>query len=257
MKVPESAQAFGFVNDGFGSHSGRTMMLAELRALLSACSEPVSIDEYRSAILDQNVLLKNTVATRRESFRRLRELYGLDSHILLFRAVRDLWFAEAEAQPLLALLCVCARDPIFRSTANLVLSLAPGESITPQMISAVVEAIAPGRYSATTLATMGRNVISSWRQSGHLSGRNTKVRARANCRPVSVAYALFLGFLCDVRGDALLRSLWAQLLDAPENVLRAQATVASQQGWLEYRYSGDITDVSFQHLLRAGDEESQ
>ena len=250
MNVPESALAFGFVNEGNGSHAGRTMMLAELRTLLSTCSESVSVDEYRSAILDDNVLLKNTVATRRESFRRLRELYGLDSHIVLFRALRDLWFAEAEAQPLLALLCACARDPIFRATADLVLSLPTGEPVTPHMISAAVEGISPGRYNVTTLATIGRNAASSWRQSGHLSGRRSKVRTRADCRPVAVAYALLLGFLCDARGDALFHTVWARLLDTPESVLRTQASMASQQGWLEYRYSGDVTDVTFRHLLR-------
>jgi hypothetical protein len=72
----------------------------------------------------------------------------------------------------------------------------------------------------------------------------------AQSRPVTVAYALLLGHLCDVRGDLLFETLWARLLDAPPNVLHEQAVVAHQHGWLEYRHSGDITEVSFRYLLR-------
>ena len=95
---------------------------------------PVSPEGFRTAIVEDNVLLKNTVATRKESFRRLRELYALDEETLLFRALRDLWEEDEEGQALLSLLCSTARDSILRGTAEFILSLPKEERVTPQMI---------------------------------------------------------------------------------------------------------------------------
>ena len=43
----------------------------------------------------------------------------LDRRSVLFRGLRDLWDADEAAQPLLALLCSLARDPLLRATADL------------------------------------------------------------------------------------------------------------------------------------------
>ena len=77
----------GFVKEPRGTHVGRTMMLAELRRLLGSCSPDATYDDYRLAILEDNVLLKKTESTRRTSLRFLTELYALDSRVLLFRAL--------------------------------------------------------------------------------------------------------------------------------------------------------------------------
>ena len=87
-------------------------------------------------------------------------------------------------------------------------------------------------------------------QAGLLRGRSKKERTRAESRPTSVAYALLLGDLCGRRGRALFDTLWARILDAPVHVLREQAIVASQQGWIEYRAAGDVVEASFRHLMR-------
>ncbi len=226
-------------------------MLQELRLLLDACPADASPDRYRAAVLEDNALLKSTQATRAKSFRHLRELYGLDRELYLFRALRDLWDTDPESQPLLALECALARDPSLRMTAQAILDARPGESVTARALARAFEAEHPDRLNATTLATLGRNAASSWTQSGHLRGRSAKVRAGVQSRPPAVAYALLLGFLCGARGEALFGTPWCRLLDAPEHTLHDQAFMASQQGWLEYRQSGMVTEVSFQHLLRA------
>ncbi len=75
--------------------------------------------DYVRAIIEENVLGKRTMATRRESLRRLSELYALNPGLSPFRALRDLWQANPEAQPLLAFLCASARDPILRASGTL------------------------------------------------------------------------------------------------------------------------------------------
>ena len=250
LQISALPNQYGFVNDAGGAHSSRTMMLADLRLLLAACPQSASLEEYKSAIVDENVLLKKTVATRKISFRRMRELYALDRKILLFRALRDLWDEDTQAQPLLALLCAVARDPLLRSTAESILATPVGEAVTPSMLAESVNASFPNYYNAKTLASIGRNIISTWQQAGLLSGKLHKVRISAQSHPASIAYALLLGYLSDARGDALFRTLWCRLLDVPIHVLHDQALVASQRGWIEYRHMGDVTEVGFQHLLR-------
>lgn len=248
--VPPEALASGFVNSPVGSHTSRTIMLRELRTLLATCASDAKPEDYRKAVIDDNALQKRTVTTRRASLRQLRELYALDHQVLLFRALRDLWDADEEAQPLLAVLCATARDPLLRATAVTVLDRPPGEAVTPEMLAAAVDTAFPGRYKPTVLHVVGRNTVSSWQQSGHLAGRTHKVRSRAQSRPVAVAYALLLGHLCGDSGNGLFQTLWVRLLDAPEHVVRAQAAIASREGWIDYRHAGGMTEVGFRYLLR-------
>jgi hypothetical protein len=252
--IPQSASVYGFVSDGLGAHSSRTMMLTELRLLLDACPSETDQAGYRSAVLDDNVLLKNTETTRRKSLRYLRELYALDLDIVLFRALRDLWDQEVAAQPMLALLCALARDPSLRSTMPVIQEAPQGITVTSQMLAEEARKQYRGRLNSATLTKIGRNTGSSWTQSGHLRGRTNKVRVQAESHPTSVAYALLLGYLCGARGDALFQTPWTLMLDAPPHILHEQAFRASKQGWLEYRQAGAVTDVGFAYLLR---EENQ
>ena len=225
-------------------------MLADLRLLLAACPPTATLEQYRSEVVEGNVLLKKTASTRRESFRRLRELYALNPSIVLFRALRDLWNDDLQAQPLLALLCAVARDPILRTTGELILRTPIGDGITPQMISGAIEKNLPNRYSPIILANIGRHAASSWRQSGHLAGRARKSRSRVKATPASLAYALLLGHLCGARGEGLFQTLWSRLLDSPVHSLYELATAASQRGYIEYRHSGSVIEISFRYLLR-------
>src|SRR5215213_11416978 len=109
-------------------------MLRELRQLLATTPRDATYDDYRRAVVNDNVLGKRTMATRKESFRRLRELYGLSPEVPLFRALRDLWEANLDSQPMLAFLCASARDPILRASAAMILELPEGTRVSPQMI---------------------------------------------------------------------------------------------------------------------------
>ncbi len=255
--VPDFALANGFENEPRGAHTSRTMMLAELRALLASSPPDADPSQYRAAVVEDNVLLKKTYATRRVTYKLLRELYGLSGDIVLFQALRDLWDVDALAQPLLALLCATARDPLLRATAETILATPKGHSVTWQNLSEAVQEQFPRRYNDTTLRATGQNTASSWQQSGHLSGKLQKIRSQADSRPVSLAYALLLGHLCGVRGEGLFGTLWSRLLDAPVHILHEHAAAASQRGWIDYRRSGQVTEVRFSYLLRGHDRELQ
>lgn len=251
IDVPAAAVAAGFLDRPAGTHTSRTIMLPELRLLLAACPPNARFEDYRSAVVGDNALRKPTVDTRRRTVHYLRDRYGLDPRVLLFRAMRDLWDDDEAAQPLLAMLCAVGRDPLLRASAEIVLAAPPGAVVTAGMLAGAIAASVPGRYNPETLITTGQRAGASWVQSGHLamSGRH-KVRARAASGPAAAAYALVLGHLCDVRGGGLLGSFWARLLDAPIHALREQAGAASRQGWIDYRHAGAVTEVGFGFLLR-------
>jgi hypothetical protein len=238
-----------FVSSG-GTHTSRTIQLADLRSLLAAVPIDADAAAYRSAIVEQNVLGKTTLNSRQRTHRYLRELYALDPDVLLFRALRDVWEADVEAQPLLAMLSSLARDPSLRATSQAVLPVSEGEPVSSLDLQLALQARYPGNYSDAVANKVGRNAASSWTQSGHLVGRTGKIRALATCRPPALAYALLLSHLEGVAGEALFESFWTRVLDAPVGVLHDQAFAASQRGWIEFRHGGGVTDVGFSWLLR-------
>lgn len=255
--VPIEAETYGFRTTTFGTILGRSIMVEDLRQLLAVRPASSRLEDYASAVVDENVLGKPTASARRFGFRNLCEFYALDPSVRIFRALQDLWGAELDAQPTLALLCATARDPILRAVTPLVLQLPPGTLVLPSTISTEAERRFPGKFGPKTVRTLGRNVASSWEQAGLLEGRRDKERATPGVHAASVAYALLLGDLCGARGRGLFETLWARMLDAPEHTLRDQAVAASRQGWIEYRASGAVTEVTFRHLMRreGGDDE--
>jgi len=251
----ELRSRLGFRDGDRGTHSSRTLMLRELELLLEATPADAGIADYRRAIVEDNVLGKRTHTTREHTTRKLKALYGLDPAVPVFRALRRLWDVDAEGRPLLALLCGFARDPLLRMTADVVLDAEVGSQITPEDVEERLRREAPGRFSESSERSIARNVLSSWTQSGHLTGHLKKTRARASATPGSTAYALFLGYLEGRRAQRLFASTWARLLDAPTERLLDFARAASRRGWLDFRSVGSVIEVRFPDLLSPEEEE--
>ena len=248
--IPEEATASGFAITPVGTHTSKTMMLTELSRLLAASVPEMGYTALRDLVVQENVCLKATLVTRKDTFRRLAQLYALRPERFVYRAMRDLWCTSVEEQPVIALLCALARDPLLRATAPVVLDAAEGESVTPQMLEATIDTVYPGRYSPIVRARTGQNTISSWVQSGHLVGYRSKTRVRLQPGPAATAYALLLGYLCGDRGVGLLNTFWAGVLDTTPTALDGLAFAAHQRGWLNYRRIGSVAEIDFRFLLR-------
>ena len=248
--IRDEDRALGFVPPPGGAHTSKTMMLAELSRLIDASSPESDHEELRRLVMDENVTLKDSITSRKDTFRRLSELYALRPERSIYHALRGLWPASTEERPMMAMLCALTRDPLLRATAPVVLNADLEAVLTPQMLEAAIASAYPGRYSESVRAGAGRNTISSWRQSGHLIGRLSKSRTRPVIGPASAAYALFLGYLCGSRGIALLDTFWAQVLDSTPSALDGLAFSARQRGWIEYRRLGDVAEFDFDFLLR-------
>lgn len=258
--MPHELQALGKADEirlrdaGFrwgdkGTHTSRTIMLDELRAVFANCRPNATRDDYLSAIHEDNCLGKRTAATRKLSSQRLSELYALDPKVPLFRVMRRCWCADRDGQAVLALLLALARDPLLRISAPPVLRMRPGEELARQQITDALSRAVGNRLSESTLDKVVRNAASSWTQSGHLRGRGRKIRRSVTPTAITTAYALLLGYLTGTRGVALFESLWAQALDAPVGELMNLAMDARRLGFLDMSLSGGVIDVGFSRLL--------
>ena len=117
-EIGKQLSRFGFSFRRGSTHTSRTMMLEELRTLLTYIDNPeADKSEYLKAINDENCLGKRSGKTRILSYQHLVDLYSLDRSNVLFRSLLYFWNRDTMGQPLLALLCTYARDSVFRFTA--------------------------------------------------------------------------------------------------------------------------------------------
>ncbi len=126
------------------------MMMQELGTVLANVPQGSGAADYREAILQRNVLGKTTDSTRRESLRRLRELYALDEATPIFGLLRRLHAIDAASLPLLAVLVAWARDPLFRATTQPVMEASEGERVETASLAKALVAAFPNQYSAGT-----------------------------------------------------------------------------------------------------------
>lgn len=240
--------AVGFRFGSKGTHSSRTMMLAELASVMNAVPPNGSRKEYVSAVIDANCLRKPTISTRRLSLQRLSELYALDPEIPIFRILRLLWDADPVSRPQLAILAALARDPLLMATAQAIVPLAEGLEMPRKSMTEGLREKVGDRLSDTTLDKVIRNTASSWSQSGHLSGRTFKIRRKIQPTPRAVAFALYLGVGSGFHGEELLASGWIKTLDCSPSQALNLAVEAKRLGLLDLRVAGDVFDLSLNRL---------
>jgi hypothetical protein len=249
-----ASKLMGFRNGATSVHTSRTMMLRELRLLLSRVSADAPASKYLDAIVDDNVLGKPTRSTRQRTAQRLKELYALDPSCTLFRLLRHFWVADADSQPMLAFLVACARDPLLRSSTPFVLSIPRGHTVQPGAIADHLHAHYPSRFGPSTLIATAQRLASSWAQAGYLQGKQTKRRVHPQITPIVTAFALLLGYLSGLRGARLFESTWTQLLACSPAELTELTVEASTQEWLRYKAAGHVVEITFPELLTSAEE---
>jgi hypothetical protein len=249
VRDPSGSLALGGFRFGDkGTHTSRTIMLAELSDLLAAVPPESAASAYEAAVVIDNVLGKSTIATRRLTRQRLTELYGLDPRIPLFRVLRRVWAVDEAGRPLVAFLCALARDPLLRATAPAVLDLPVGaELVRAPFLDAIRDAVGP-RLNDAVLDKVARNAASSWSQAGHLEGRVRKIRRRVAPTPGSLAFALWMGSVEGFAGEVLLDSRWTRVLDRKGRELLPLALQAKQLGLIHARAGGGVVEIDASRL---------
>ncbi len=254
LDISPKATPFGFSVRRSGGHMSRSMMLPELRLLLPAVSAHAGRAEYRTAIMEDNVLGKPTFSSRRKAEEHLYELYGLDPSLALFRVLRRFAAEDADSLPLLALICAFCRDAQLRASFPLIEDLKLGELLPRERMESHLEAAFPGQYSANMRAGLAKNVNTTWTAAGHLIGRAVKRKARPQPRVAASAYAMFAGYLLGLRGEILVSSVFARLVGADPSVIVAHLSTAARNGWLRFRHAGGVMEIDFSGLLLPKEE---
>lgn len=239
-------RAFGFRDAPGGVHLSKTMLLADLTAVLAYRA---SREDVAGAILIQNILGKSTGTARRNALARLKALYGIVAPKPLQAVALHLWALDVAGRPMLALLCALAREPLLRETASVVLGARPGTPIRWPDLAATVEAAYPGRYSPKMLRSLAQNCASSWTQSSHLAGKVAKRRSPAIATPETAAYAALLGTVAGFGGPALLRSPWMAVLDRTEAEMLALLRRAESIGLARVRAGGGVVQIDVRQSI--------
>jgi hypothetical protein len=238
----------GFRRGEVGTHTSRTIMLAELTALFDAVPATASEFDITAAIRNANCLGKSTSSTRRLTHQRLSELYALDPHVPIYRVLRRLWSLEPAGRPLLTLLVAIARDPMLAASASAVVLLPVGADFARGPMKDAIRAAIGDRLSDAILDKVVRNAASSWTQSGHLAGRTIKVRRKVVATPGTTALALYLAHAAGFRGQQIFTGGWTRLLDTDAAALRHLALEAKRAGLIDVRMAGDVVAASFDRL---------
>ena len=113
-ELQQKKEEWGFKNIRGSVHTKRTLMLSELSVLLDTIKASASAEIYSQAIIEDNLLRKQSVSNRKYTASYLVDLYSLNPDILLFRALRYFWEKDPKAHQLLGLLCAYARDSLLK-----------------------------------------------------------------------------------------------------------------------------------------------
>jgi hypothetical protein len=247
-KIEIFPKEYGFLND-VGAHSSRTIMFKELGMLLDSTSMNAPFNDLKKRVIEDNILQKKSISGRKKTFGFLKQLYGLDPSIPIFRFLRWGWLQNINERPILCLLCALSRDAALRLSAPYILSIAEGSAPNKLDLIHILELSFPNQYSQKQLKSMSENLLSSWTQSGHLVGKLKKIRNKPIAGPISVSYALYLGWLSGVRGRNLLSTPWVEVLNLSDWELRELLQLASKKGWIKYSESGGMVEITFSREL--------
>jgi hypothetical protein len=237
-----------------GPHAARTMMLEDLRILFQNVPATAEREDYKRAVLTDNMLGKPTRKSRELALRHLTTLYGLDNRRPLFRTLRRLWPVDEAAQPVLALTVALARDPLLRTTQTFILTKQPGVPVSREDLEQYLACDHPDRFSPASIKSIAQNVNGSWTSAGFLHGRSRKTRSIPVITPVNVAFCLFLGHLEGLSGQRLFTSAWMNLLPCSPFELESLANLAFHHGLLVFLNAGGIKEVRFPDYLTTEEE---
>ena len=229
-------------------------MFLEMRALIRAMPLTVNKDDFAKVIVEENVLEKPTLSSRNKSLRHLVELYGMDPSKALFRVLWDLGHADLDSLHQLCLVCAYARDPQLRHSFELIRTLRLGTVLERASMEQQLENGFPGRFSPAMKKSMAQNVNTTWTFGGHLAGKAKKTRILPEPRPISAAYAMFVGYLTGLRGERLLDSSFASLVASNRAQLQTALSLASAKGLLSIKQAAGIVEFDFSNLLTPAEE---
>lgn len=228
-------------------HTSRTLMFDELSRVMDHGFETNSFVES----MGENVTGKLTKSNIEKTNRYLKQLYGFNYTNSYFIGFKYFWIITSnESKPILALLFAIHADDLIAESINVVVSKSLGTKVNIESIEENIETFHPTRYSDNTRKSLAQNIASSWKQAGFILGKVKNIRVQPEFEYSIVAFALFLGYLDNLRGEFLLNSKYTRALGLSESKLRDLAFEASKRDLLSYQFAGSVTTITFNQLFK-------
>ena len=229
-------------------HTSRTIMFAELSKLMDFSTGQ---DTAFEKLLQDNVIAKQTESNKSKTIKHLTQLFILNEETPAFRVFHYLWsIAPPNEKPLLTLLLALYRDFLLSDSIDTVIKVSAGFPVPVNSIQDCIESLYPSRFSPITLHSISKNIASSWKQSGHITGRYKNIRTKVTPGYHAVTFALFLGYIDGLRGDFLFQPKWIKALDSTEKELKALAHAAAQRDLISFQSAGSVTVINFNLLIQ-------
>lgn len=221
-------------------------MFAELAKVMN---HGVENDDYFDS-LRQNVINKSTKSGITKTSQYLKRIYEFDAKSPSFKCFKHFWGEVNERdKPLLALIYAIGKDYLLKESIPVISDTEIGKKVTVESIESYLENLYPQKYSANTRRSMARNIASSWKQAGFITGKVKNIRTQPEINYLVLTFALIMAYLNDLRGDFILSSDWVKALTLDERTVRSLAIEAAKRDLLQYQYAGNITSITFKNLL--------
>jgi hypothetical protein len=208
-----------------------------------------STTDYAEA-LDNNVSGKQTQKNLQRTNAAIKKLYALKSDFLPFRCFQHFWqISPDHEKSMLVFLYALAMDIMVYDVAETVIGLQTSEQVTSSQFANVLENLHHDEFSPKTIASASRNLISSYRQAGLITGSGKNIKSDITIGIYAFAFAYLMAYFNDDRGEFILQSKWVRILGLGSTALRDLAVEASLKGLMEYKYAGSVVTISFNNLF--------
>ena len=228
-------------------HTSRTLMFTELSKVMD---HALHDDRYLES-LNENIVNKLTKSNQKKTTGFLKQLYDFDISFPPFICFKYFWqITDVKNKPILSLLYALSKDYLLGESMYVILSTGIGEKVRIEKLEKNIEVYHPKRFTEKTIQSAARNIISSWKQAGYITGKVRNIRTQPNHCYHSVAFAFLMAYLNDYKGDFILSSKWVQALAISESLIRELANEAAKRDLLQYQYAGSVTTISFNNLFK-------
>lgn len=227
-------------------HTARTIMFLELSKVMDFSTE---FDNYQES-MSNNVFGKKSQDGIKKTSGFLTQLYGFNISNAEFKAFKHFWLdCNQEERALISFVFAFSNDYLLQESNFVVSNLKAGEKVAIESFMNNIEKHHTNRFTKTTTHSIAKNIASSWKQAGFITGKVKNIRSVPEITYKVVAYAMLLSYLNGERGDFIMQSKSVNALCLTESKLRELAVEASKRDYLQYQYAGSVTAISFDNLI--------
>ena len=102
---------------------------------------------------------------------------------------------------MLSFVFAVSNDYLLQENTSVLSNYKLGEKVELESIENNIEKFHPNRYTKVTLHSIAKNIASSWKQAGFITGKVKNIRTEPEITYRVVSFAMLLAFIDGLRGD--------------------------------------------------------